>query len=407
MNRWLKIMLTIQSPTLIKWLNRLKDGLFSEGQFWDDVKQLGTPLVEDIGIENHVLVTFLWSGSEDTKTVVVSGFLDGGPAYTPCENQMTRIENTKIWVKEYVIHTDARFAYHLVPNDPIILNNPIDRKTCLRVDPYNPLIYQRYLDEPPASVVHLPNAPEYPWLMEDDSALKGKIEKHGIKSSLLNNTRDIWIYTPPNYDETKTYPSIFFTDGDLCTSSLMNAPNTLNNLINAGKIPPIIAVMISPIDRKRRFQELTCNDSFVKFLVDECLPWVRKNWPISDKPEDTIISGISLGGLNALYVGMSFPTFFGKVLSQSGSFWWAPEDDPELEWLTRKLVQRAEKNLTVYMEAGLFEDFREFNLLQANRHLRDVLMALGNTVYYSEFSGGHDDQSWPGTLGYGLIALLN
>ena len=47
------------------------------------------------------------------------------------------------------------------------------------------------------------------------------------------------------------------------------APIVLNNLIDIGAIPPIVAVFIPPVDRER---EYNCDDRYVSFLCDELLP---------------------------------------------------------------------------------------------------------------------------------------
>ncbi len=46
------------------------------------------------------------------------------------------------------------------------------------------------------------------------------------------------------------------------------------------------------------------------------------------------------------------------------------------------------------------------NFLVAARYMRDVLQAKGYTVFYSEFSGGHNPMNWRGTLANGLLAPL-
>jgi enterochelin esterase family protein len=52
---------------------------------------------------------------------------------------------------------------------------------------------------------------------------------------------------------------------------------------------------------------------------------------------------------------------FGKVYSQSGSFWWSPEGkglESESEWLTRRFVEAPAKPVEFLLEAGLFETGR-------------------------------------------------
>jgi len=45
-------------------------------------------------------------------------------------------------------------------------------------------------------------------------------------------------------------------------------------------------------------------------------------------------------------------------------------------------------------------------MLDANRHLRDVLQAKGYKFRYVEFNGRHEFANWQETLGDGLIYLL-
>ena len=56
------------------------------------------------------------------------------------------------------------------------------------------------------------------------------------------------------------------------------------------------------------------------FLAQEIVPWARANYHATDRPEQTIIGGTSLGGLQAACVGLKHSEVFGNVLSQSGAF---------------------------------------------------------------------------------------
>jgi enterochelin esterase-like enzyme len=170
-------------------------------------------------------------------------------------------------------------------------------------------------------------------------------------------------------------------------------PTVLDNLIASGSILPLVDVMISHINLDDREREMTCNPSFAEFLAQELIPWVRRQYHVTTDAARTVLGGTSVGGLAAAHAGLHHPEIFGKILSQSGAFWWKPDDEIEYEWLTRQFVKSPQLPLSFYIEAGLLEagggDEGGVSLLVANRHLRDVLQAKGYSVHHSEFSGAH------------------
>jgi len=196
---------------------------------------------------------------------------------------------------------------------------------------------------------------------------------------------------------------------------------TLDNLIAAGLIPPLVAVMVENPDRWR---ELSCSSAYADFLAQEIVPWARANYHATDRPEQTIIGGTSLGGLQAGCVGLKHAEVFGNVLSQSGAFAWKPDGEKEFEWLNRQFAASPRLPLRFSFEAGLLEGtwwWRDLmaqlpnappanlidpTLLAANCNLRDTLQSKGYSVHYTEFNGNHTLFNWRGTLASHLIALV-
>jgi ketosteroid isomerase-like protein len=157
-------------------------------------------------------------------------------------------------------------------------------------------------------------------------------------------------------------------------------------------------------------------------LAQEIVPWARVNYRATDRPEQTIIGGASLGGLQAAFVGLKHSEVFGNVLSQSGSFQWKPDSEKEAEWLTRQFAASPRLPLRFSLEAGMLEGtwwWRSLvpkpangpalvdpTTLAANTNLKDTLQTKGYAVHYTEFNGNHGMFNWRGTLASHLIALV-
>jgi enterochelin esterase family protein len=145
------------------------------------------------------------------------------------------------------------------------------------------------------------------------------------------------------------------------------------------------------------------NAAFTDFVASELVPWLQQEYHVTNKPEQRIIGGLSLGGLAAAYTAMRHSDVFGNVLAQSGSFQFRADDE---KGLIRQFVLASKLPIHFYLEAGLLETGDSPSLLHSNRHLRDVLEAKGYDVKYSEFNGRHDHICWRGSLSQGLMALM-
>ena len=140
------------------------------------------------------------------------------------------------------------------------------------------------------------------------------------------------------------------------------------------------------------------------------MPWLRKSYRVTEDPALAVIGGSSNGGLGAAFAAFRHPEIFGNVLSQSGAFMYSPTEESEPEWLIRQFAASPRLPLRFHLDCGLMEaqptDGAVPNIVMANRHMRDVLLAKGYRVHYLEFNGGHEYINWRGTLADGLIALL-
>ncbi len=382
-------------------------------QFWRKVAEDGTPLVEPIeGAKGDVLVTYLWRGGDETKNVlVVISPNDFATAEGIAGARLARLPATDLWYLSRRMRSDARFVYSLSVNDslaPLAQATPAEeeaRWNALVADPKNP----RSALDPQASLAELPGAPAQPWIVPHPENPAGRLEDRNWKSELLGNERLVRVYTPPGYDpKSAPYPFAVILDGRTYTAEIPT-PTILDNLLAAGKIPPLVAVFVSNPSAESRLGDFTCNPKFAEFLNKELIPWVQSGWHVTTDPARTAIAGSSLGGLAAACAAVSSPQIFGNVLSISGAFYWQIAGDAEPEGVAHRIAFGPKLPLRFYLEAGLMEDRQRPgipSLLTANRHLRDVLEAKGYTVDYQEFNGGHSVLNWRGSIADGLMALF-
>jgi enterochelin esterase-like enzyme len=374
--------------------------------FWKEMEGKA-PLVEPVAAETgHRRVTFLWRGSNETSRVSIIGGLPSANLAKP----MTRLGDSDVWYLTETHASEARFGYVFQINGPGTLPM-LDWRALMkemeqnspRPDALNPRAYAGW------SYVELPNALPQPWIIKKADVPSGLQKKEKIKSQILNAEYPLNIFTPPGYEKSgdRCWLMIAFDGG----FKMMDV--TLNNLHAAGKIPPVVVVGVGNINGQTRKRDLDCSDDFARFLATELVPWARKNYRVFGDPTHTIVGGSSLGGKMAAYCGLKYSEIFGKVLSQSGSFLTAVrQESPSALWdgeargmLAAEFVSSPRLPLEFYLEAGRYETTLPFSPLLETRRLRDVLMAKGYRVTYSEFVGGHNEVCWRGSFADAMMAL--
>lgn len=379
-------------------------------QFWADVDRRGAPLVEDAA-DGRVLITFVWRAKgRQPSNVVVVGALTGPNLQ---QNRMLHLEGTDLWYRTYRLDRAVRFLYRFSVDDDLVPAgvppDPLAKPARFRRDPLNRRTYPAQSGEP-WSVGEGPSAPSQPWVGKRSDVPTGDVREYHFNSRILGNERSVWIYTPPGYEPRRPerYPLLLLFDGEAYTR-IVPTPTILDNLIADRRIRPIIAVFVGNAEGARN-RELAAYDPFAHFLVRELMPWARGRLHITSSPADTVVAGSSFGALTATFVALRYPDLFGRVLSQSGSYWWAPDTDTERERLTREFATTPRLGIRFYLDVGTLEIYPTRNsgptMLDVNRRLRDVLRSNGYSVEYAEFEGGHEYVNWQGTLGHGLIALV-
>jgi enterochelin esterase family protein len=337
---------------------------------------------------------------------------------------MTRLLDTDLWYLTCKVRNDVRATYQFIeealsPPDEAD-NDPYSRFARYKPDPLNPLTFDFFTEEEDPmgvkftrAVLEMPAAPPQPWSKEKADVPKGEVELFEVTSKILGNKRRTWVYTPAGYSQEgdQNFSLLIMFDG-WGIANLVPTFTILDNLIAAGEIPPVVAVMPDSLEAEVRMRELIFHSPFNDFLVTELLPWVHDRYRVTSDPKQVVVGGSSAGALAAAFAAYEHPEVFGNVLLQSGALAFGYPGENEPEWLARQFAAKEKLPVRFYLDAGILEvnSLRDIgdgpNLLTATRNFYDVLHGKGYQVTLNEMPGGHDYISWEGSLPTGLQTLI-
>ena len=163
---------------------------------------------------------------------------------------------------------------------------------------------------------------------------QGEVTKHRWENSKIfpGTVRDYWVYVPKQYDATKPACVMVFQDGGgyVKTNGEWRVPIVFDNLIARKELPVIIGSVHQSgrdsIDdgkepqKNRSFEYDSLGDAYARFLLEEILPEVSKEYNLATNAASRAICGASSGGICAFTAAWERPNEFSKVLSTIGSF---------------------------------------------------------------------------------------
>lgn len=266
------------------------------------------------------------------------------------------------------------------------------------VDPANTLT--GFADQPGYSilVVH-GDGPAY---YDARNVPHGNVSRITYHSEVTNGEREMYIYTPPEYDTSIQYPVLYLFGGSgelASTWSLFGRVNFIaDNLISEGAALPMIIVMPNNQmvhRRDPRHTELTF-DLLNKELITQVLPYVEQNYSVKADKHSRAIAGLSMGGRHAQIIGFNNLDLFGSIgiLSAAESLDLTPSiDEPDFNSKVDYLFLGAGKNETTptSRHAVLHEELLKRNI---------------NHEYYIGSNSAHDFITWRHLLYYEFLPKL-
>ena len=192
-------------------------------------------------------------------------------------------------------------------------------------------------------------------------APKGTVKSFTFTQSRLfpGTRRGGAVFIPAQYDPAK--PACVYVRQDGYNGA---EKGMLEALIAAGDMPVTVGVFVSsgelpaPLPgtmgrRNRCFEYDAVDDTYVRFLVEELLPFVAKEFDLklSTSGNDRCIAGGSSGGISAFNAAWQRPDAFSRVYANSGSFV-AFRGGHEFPTLLRKVEA---KPIRAYLTTGMHD----------------------------------------------------
>ena len=146
-------------------------------------------------------------------------------------------------------------------------------------------------------------------------------------------THDWQLYVPKQYDAAKPSCVMIFFDGGgyANVTGPSRVPVVFDNLIAKNEMPVTIGVFVNPgsfkatqpgaKDRSNRsFEYDSLGDANARFILDELMPLVAKDYNLTKDPAGWAACGASSGGIAAFTLAWERPERVRKVVSWIGSF---------------------------------------------------------------------------------------
>ena len=254
----------------------------------------------------------------------------------------------------------------------------------------------------PKATIPADYAPPSDYTKKKADVTYGKREQIVYSSKTTGTDRKAYVVLPPNYDESKQYPVVYLLHGigGDHTEWFQGKPTEiLGNLIAEEQADEMI--MVFPNIRARANDAATGEmsvevfqafDNFINDLRDDLMPYMEEHYPIKTGRENTAVCGLSMGGRESLYIGLTMCDRIGYI----GAF------EPAIG----VLPYNVEEGLFTAETMTLPDEYKNSTLLMIVKGQSDGTVGEWPLTYhktlenngvphiYYDMPGGHDFSVW-------------
>lgn len=146
-------------------------------------------------------------------------------------------------------------------------------------------------------------------------------------SKVTGRTKKANVITPAGYSEAEKYPVLYvnhpiFGDENSMLGGGMGIPHIPVNLEKVGDAKKMVIVTTAMYTSATsdnpgmggfNAEVMAAYDAFLEDLTGSLMPYIEENYSVLTGRDNTAITGFSMGGREALYIGISRPDLFGYI----------------------------------------------------------------------------------------------
>jgi len=250
-------------------------------------------------------VTFQWKAPAAQKVQVMPGGGNNGLGKGPFE--MTRSAEG-VW-SATIGPVQPGFHYYWFLADGVAVNDP------------NSETYFGWAR--PTSGIDVPD--ERLDFYEPKDVPHGDVRMHWYRSKVTGQMRRAFVYAPPGYDANPRtrYPVLYLQHGSGESERGWVAQGRMNfvldNLLAAGKAKPMIVVMELGYAQRPGETGGRGNEAFGDVMMQDLIPEIDKSFRTLTDRTQRAIAGLSMGGGQAMQIGLANLDRFASIGSFSGA----------------------------------------------------------------------------------------
>jgi len=233
----------------------------------------------------------------------------------------------------------------------------------------------------------------------------GTVHEHLYRSESLNTDRQLVVYTPPDYDNASdAYPVLYLLHGaggnerSWTARGLANV--ILDNLIAAGALEPLVVVMPFGFASERErgagrpdaAENRRQREGFNRDLFVDIIPLIESSFRVHADREHRAIAGLSLGGAQALAIGLSNTDLFSRIAAFSPAM--GAANNPEFGGVDFDEVLADTETINGRLELLWVGCGIDDTLFDSNRRFSEQLTENGIEHIFRVTQGAHTFEVW-------------